>query len=106
MIHPPFWWWAWWIGLYTVGDLPPGVDAALWIIIGGYVAGRVLEGIFLAWFRIETFIWRPVDFAFRTITARRNPNLAILTVGALIGEPGWGFAIGRASCRERVCQYV
>src|SRR3546814_9929881 len=43
MIHPPFWWWAWWVGLYTVGDLPPGIDAALWIIVGGYVAGRVLE---------------------------------------------------------------
>lgn len=91
MIHPPFWWWAWWVGLYTVGDLPPGVDTAFWIIIAGYIVGRVLEGIFLAWFRIETFIWRPIDFAFRTITARRNPNLFILMIGAAIGEPGWGF---------------
>ncbi|MFN4089891.1 MAG: CDP-alcohol phosphatidyltransferase family protein [Alphaproteobacteria bacterium] len=93
MIHPPFWWWAWWLGLHAVGDLPPGVDAALWIILGGYVAGRVLEGIFLAWFKIETFIWRPVDFVFRTITARRNPNLAILTVGAVLGQPGWAFVL-------------
>src|SRR3546814_19619159 len=96
MIHPPFWWWAWWIGLYTVGALPPGVDAALWIIIGGYVAGRVLDGLFLAWFRIETFICRPVDFAFRPITARRNPNLVILPVGRLIGYPGGGFVFSAA----------
>jgi len=93
MIHPPFWWWMWWIGLYTVGDTPPGTDLALWIIIGGYVAGRLLEGAFLAWFKIETFIWRPIDFAFRTITARRNPNLAILTIGALVGEPGVAFLL-------------
>lgn len=93
MIHPPFWWWMWWIGLYTVGDTPPGTDLALWIIIGGYVVGRLLEGVFLAWFKIETFIWRPIDFAFRTITARRNPNLAILTIGALVGEPGIAFLL-------------
>ncbi|MET4699995.1 phosphatidylglycerophosphate synthase [Constrictibacter sp. MBR-5] len=93
MIHPPFWWWAWWIGLYAVGDTPPGTDLALWIIIAGYVIGRLLEGVFLAWFKIETFIWRPIDFAFRTITARRNPNLAILTIGALVGEPGIAFLL-------------
>src|SRR3546814_12666240 len=90
MIHPPFWWWAWWIGLYTVGDMPPGVDAALWIIIGGYVAGRGLDGIFLAWFRIATLTWRPVGFAFRPSPSRRQPDPATRTSRPPPREPPRG----------------
>lgn len=93
LIHPPFWWGAWWFGLKGVSDpaLQPSLDLALWIILVGYVVGRLLEGVFLWSFKIQTHIWRPVDHYFRTITARRNPNLAIMMVGALFGRPDLGF---------------
>jgi hypothetical protein len=61
--------------------------------VGGYVVGRLLEGAFLASFGIETHSWRPIDALFRTITARRNPNLILLTVGALGGRPDLGLVM-------------
>jgi len=84
LIHPPFWYVAW--GLGAVG----AVDAATWIVIGGYLAGRLLEGAFLLAFSVETHVWRPIDTLFRTITARRNPNLILLTVATLAGAPKLG----------------
>jgi phosphatidylglycerophosphate synthase len=93
LIHPPFWWWAWWAGLQISPEpwLVAPLNAALGVIVVGYVLGRVLEGIFLWGFKFETHIWRPIDYFFRHITARRNPNLAILMVGALAGRPDLGF---------------
>src|SRR3546814_10539665 len=35
-------------------------------------------------------IWRPFDSRFRLITARRNPNLILLTLSVLIGRPDLG----------------
>ncbi len=93
LIHPPFWYWAWWYGLSW---MMPHVDmplltVALWINVGGYVLGRAQEGLFLWLAGIEMHAWRPVDSAFRLITARRNPNLALLTLSALFGRPDLGF---------------
>ena len=93
LIHPPFWWWAWYVGVLPISasGIEPLLGPALWIILGGYLVGRLLEGLFVLFFGIETHIWRPVDFYFRTITARRNPNLAILTVATLLQRPDIGF---------------
>lgn len=93
LIHPPFWWAAWWYGLQAGVEpaLAPWLDVCLWTIVVGYVVGRLLEGVFHLWFKIQTHIWRPVDSFFRTITARRNPNLALLMVGALVGRADLGF---------------
>jgi phosphatidylglycerophosphate synthase len=89
LIHPPFWWWAWAVGLMAVGS---GVS---WIWLGailvGYVLQRLLEGLFIARFKIEMHIWRPFDSLFRKFTARRNPNLVILTVFTIFGAPAAGF---------------
>ncbi|MEM7412347.1 MAG: CDP-alcohol phosphatidyltransferase family protein [Myxococcota bacterium] len=87
LVHPPFWWWAFGIGLGT------GHEAATAIIVGGYVLGRVLEGAFLASFGFECHSWRPADALFRTITARRNPNLLLLSVGTAVGRPDLGFTL-------------
>jgi hypothetical protein len=38
-------------------------------------------------------MWRRFDSLFRLITARRNPNLAILTVATLAGRPDVGFNV-------------
>jgi phosphatidylglycerophosphate synthase len=82
LLHPPFWYYAWFIGLGPY--LAANLQWALWVVIIGYVAGRLQEGLFIWRFGIEIHTWRPVDSWFRLITARRNPNLLILTVAALL----------------------
>jgi hypothetical protein len=54
------------------------------------VLQRAVEGIAIKWLGLEIHIWRPIDTWFRQITARRNPNLAILTLATLLGRPDWG----------------
>ena len=92
LITPPFWYAAWGMGVmastYALGQ--SAFVLVLGIIIAGYVVQRIVEGISIAWFKIEIHIWRPVDTFFRQITARRNPNLVLLTFGAIAGRPDWG----------------
>lgn len=91
LVHPPFWYLAWAMGLANSFSL-----ALIWhdpvstIIIAGYILGRLLEGLFLLAFHLEIHSWRPIDAFFRTITARRNPNLILLTLGTLVGRPDLG----------------
>jgi hypothetical protein len=87
-VHPPFWWWAWVIGLAAVDNALPRdeTELVLIVILGGYVLQRILEGIFMHSFGMHVHVWRRFDSFFRLITARRNPNLIILTVAALVGE--------------------
>jgi phosphatidylglycerophosphate synthase len=91
LVHPPFWYIAWASGLaagYVWSDqLYWSVIAA---ILGGYILQRIMEGIAIKWLGLEIHIWRPIDTFFRQITARRNPNLVILTLATLIGRPDWG----------------
>ena len=92
LVHPPFWYVAWAMGL--AGSFAPAViwhDPVVAIIVGGYMLGRLLEGLFLLAFHLEIHSWRPIDSFFRTITARRNPNLILLTLGTLAGRPDQGF---------------
>ena len=95
LIHPPFWWWAWAVGAGGLAatrgpEFVEVYDLALWVIVIGYVVQRIYEGAFLWLFKIEGHIWRPFDFAFRSITARRNPNLFILMISAILGVPDYG----------------
>jgi phosphatidylglycerophosphate synthase len=87
LIHPPFWYLAW--GLGVSGSL----DAATIVVIAGYLLGRGLEGGFMLAFGFETHCWRPIDSLFRTITARRNPNLLLLSVGTVGGRPDLGLVM-------------
>lgn len=93
LVHPPFWWYAWGIGLGAVGlALPTStfifVMAAILI---GYVVQRLIEGAFMRMNDgMHVHIWRPFDSWFRLITARRNPNMAILVVSLLAGRPDIG----------------
>lgn len=90
LVHPPFWYWAWYVGLGGAAVVEPWV---FWVIIAGYLLGRGQEGLFMWQFGIEMHIWRPLDSAFRQITARRNPNLLILSAAVLLGAPDTGFEI-------------
>jgi phosphatidylglycerophosphate synthase len=92
LIHPPFWYIAWGYGLLATGtqwsnELFWSVMAA---ILGGYVLQRVIEGIAIKWLGLEIHIWRPIDTFFRQITARRNPNLVLLTLFTVVAKPDWG----------------
>ncbi|GLK80316.1 CDP-alcohol phosphatidyltransferase family protein [Methylopila turkensis] len=90
LIHPPFWWLAWVIGLPAAGFSGDYAGLMIAIIFGGYILQRVEEGIFLRLFGMHMHVWRPFDSFFRLITARRNPNLVILTVATLFGRPDVG----------------
>ena len=66
----------------------------MWVVVGGYVGGRLLEGVFLLAFGMEMFIWRRFDTGFRLVIARRNPNLVLLSVAVVTSQPDAGlFAV-------------
>jgi phosphatidylglycerophosphate synthase len=95
LIHPPFWYWAWEHGLAAYGRPlePVYATMVLWAIVGGYVAQRVIEGLFIERFGMHIHVWRPVDSKFRLITARRNPNMAILVIALLFQRPDIGLKL-------------
>ncbi|MCE9660994.1 MAG: CDP-alcohol phosphatidyltransferase family protein [Burkholderiales bacterium] len=90
LIHPPFWWWAWIVGLPAAGFTLGQAGLVLGVIVAGYVLQRIEEGVFIACFGIEMHVWQRFDSRFRLITARRNPNLLLLTGSVLIGRPDLG----------------
>src|SRR5262245_7620884 len=91
LIHPPFWYFGWYYGIAALGLESAWQVPALWIIVLGYVLGRLQEGFFLWRFRVEIHAWRAIESWFRLFTARRNPNLAIRTVAVIAGHVGIGF---------------
>jgi hypothetical protein len=95
LVHPPFWYWAWEHGLAAYGQplQPVYATMILWAIILGYVAQRVIEGLFIKRLGMEIHVWRPVDSKFRLITARRNPNMVILAVALLFRRPDTGLEL-------------
>ncbi len=90
LVHPPFWWWAWIVGLPAAGFSLAHPSAVLAAIVGGYVLQRVEEGVFIACFRMDMHTWKRFDSRFRLVTARRNPNLVLLSASALAGRPDLG----------------
>lgn len=92
LVHPPFWYAAWAVGLSAAGfHWPPAFRwSVVAVILGGYVIQRLMEGIAIKWLGMEIHIWRPIDTWFREITARRNPNLVLLTIALLLGRPDLG----------------
>ncbi|MEA3221011.1 CDP-alcohol phosphatidyltransferase family protein [Immundisolibacter sp.] len=88
LIHPPFWYAAWALGL-PEGSVP--TQTLIWVIVAAYIGGRLAEGGFQGLCaRFSLFVWRPFDSYNRLITARRNPNLLMLTLCALVGQPALG----------------
>ncbi len=94
LVHPPIWYMLWGLGLTAsqLSNLGFSLSILFYLIIAGYVAGRLVEGAF-QWIlsgKFGIFCWRPVDSYFRLITARRNPNMIVLTVSFFIGRPELG----------------
>lgn len=93
LVHPPFWWLAYWWG--AGGAQPPAYwnEAAILTAVG-YVAIRVQEWRFKRRLGVRIHVWKPFDSQFRLITTRRNPNLLLLAGALLAGEPTAGlFAV-------------
>lgn len=95
LIHPPFWWWAWAHGLEGYGTpLEPVYQSMLVAaVVVGYVGQRVVEGIFLRRYGMHVHVWERIDSHFRLVTARRNPNMAILFIALLFGRPDVGLEL-------------
>jgi phosphatidylglycerophosphate synthase len=93
LIHPPFWWWAWIVGLPAAGFAYEHASGALTVIVAGYVLQRIEEGIFMACFKMDMHVWQRFDSRLRLITARRNPNLLILNASLLVGRPDVGISV-------------
>ncbi len=93
LIHPPFWWWAWLVGVQASLHPLGQPELILAVIVVGYVVQRIFEGVFLGLFKVEMHAWRPFDSFFRLITARRNPNLIMLTGASLVGRPDIGLLL-------------
>lgn len=90
LIHPPFWYWAWIVGLGPEFAARPEAPWVLWTIVVVYIAQRLEEAYFIKVFGIELHIWRPFDSFFRSITARRDPNLLVLTIAWALGQEALG----------------
>lgn len=93
LVHPPLWYILWALGLPAaqVDGLGWPLSTFLWLILAGYIGGRLVEGSFqLLLGKFSIFCWQPVDSWFRLITARRNPNLILLTLSHLAGRPDLG----------------
>lgn len=99
-IHPPIWWISVALGIAATTTSDGRYD--LWtmalIALASYVLGRFAELWFRKYFGFNQYMWKPFDSAFRSVIARRNVNLVILTFGWLIGMMygsyvifcGWG----------------
>ncbi len=92
LLHPPFWYVAWYLGLAAGATQSQALwlAGAVWTAVIGYIVGRLQEGFFLWRYGFEVHAWRPLDSAFRLFTARRNPNLAILTAATIAARPDLG----------------
>ena len=95
LVHPPFWWWAWAVGLSAWGLAYD--ERSFWVVqtvlFVGYIAQRLIEGWFIRRFGIHIHVWRKFDSDFRLITARRNPNMAILFIAMMFSRPDIGLSM-------------
>ncbi len=85
LVAPPLWWLGWWLGM-PGHDQGPAV-LLLVLVLGGHVAGKLVEQAFITLFGFKIHIWTRLDSRFRLITARRNPNLLILSIGLILVSP-------------------
>ncbi len=99
LIHPPFWYFAWFIGLGHVFQwdeiFTQPMTFAIAAICVGYVVDRIIEGIFLGQHGFHIHVWTKVNSALRFFIARRNPNMFIFMIAIClmpwVGEAGnWG----------------
>ena len=84
LIHPPFWYFAWFIGLGGVFHwseiFTQPLTFAIAAISVGYVVDRIIEGIFMRQHGFHIHVWTKANSALRFFIARRNPNMFIFMI--------------------------
>jgi phosphatidylglycerophosphate synthase len=94
IIHPPLWYIAWGVGLAGTATPIFGLEILMGLMLIGYIGGRLCEGAFQFWLApFDIFIWQKLDSFNRLITARRNPNLLLLSYGWLTDQPDTGLLL-------------
>ncbi len=94
LIHPPLWYLAWGAGIATTTVPLANLELLSWLMFASYVGGRICEGLFEFWLApFVMFIWQRIDSFNRLITARRNPNLILMTLSWLADRPDIGFLL-------------
>ncbi len=94
IVHPPLWYIAWGVGLASTATPIFALGFLMTLMFIGYVGGRLCEGAFNYWLAtFDLFIWHKMDSFNRLITARRNPNLLILTYGWLTDQPAFALIL-------------
>lgn len=90
IVHPPIWWTCVSIGIAESTDAGLAWPC-LGVILVSYGLGRISEVGFKTWFGFNQYLWQPFDARLRAVIARRNTNLAILTVALPMGaiDGGW-----------------
>lgn len=87
-VHPPLWWACAAIG--AAGGIGDDFSFALTLsttaILASYFGGRASEKLFKRRFGFNQFLWRPYDGHLRSVIARRNTILLVLTAGALCSQ--------------------
>ncbi len=84
LVHPPFWYVAWFVGLGGSWAGPEILMTALFAILLGYAVDRAIEGIFIWLHGFHIHVWKRINSGLRFIIARRNPNMFIFMVGILL----------------------
>lgn len=98
LIHPPFWYFAWYVGLggslafsdmFSQGNVIGVIAAnplmfALVAMLIGYVVDRIVEGLFLQLSGFHIHVWTRINSALRFFIARRNPNMFIFMIGIML----------------------
>ncbi|MBB3104432.1 CDP-alcohol phosphatidyltransferase family protein [Azomonas macrocytogenes] len=93
IVHPPIWYLAWGMGLAATWPFDISLTAVIWVIFIGYLAGRLCEGAFKFAAPFSMFLWQPFDSLNRLITARRNPNLLLLTLACFASREDIGLVL-------------
>jgi phosphatidylglycerophosphate synthase len=84
IIHPPFWYWGWALGLAGGDPYSPVFQASLWLTVF-YILDRVMEMLFKSCTGQSIHGYTPLDVRMRTFVSRRNVNLAVFTVALAVG---------------------
>jgi phosphatidylglycerophosphate synthase len=98
VLSPLYWYACWAYGLLNINDWDISIitlNQTVTLIFIFYIIGRLCEGSFQFILKVpfSIFCWKPFDSFFRLITARRNPNLIILTFSAVFGAYDVGLFI-------------
>lgn len=92
LVHPPFWYFAWFVGLGGIfqwteifsNPLTLGISS----ICFAYVLDRFIEGVFMRQHGFHIHVWTKANSALRFFIARRNPNMFIFMI-AIALTPIW-----------------